>query len=213
MLEADTKDSSAMWSRMHSLETEGTKLNAGSFVQRGTVFESDKLGQDGVRKSFRKVNDIFNTLPVHFTGKVRDIDNLLAKVIVEVHSALVLIVHEVSVVDPSLLNYLEESEDWENLISGLRKSVISFRKEMKKQLHAISAIVELPEESKFNIESFINMDSKVIGKVTGVTDFPLNLKKSLSEVVTILGTEAESKIDHITPDNTIKVTSLHPRCF
>jgi hypothetical protein len=159
------------------------------------------------------VTDIFNTLPVHFSGKVRDIDNLLAKVIVEVHHALVLIVHEVSVVDPSLLGQLEESEDWENLLSGMRRTVISFRKDIKKQLQSIASIVELPEESKVNIDSFINMDSKAIARVTGVTDFPINLKRSLSEVVAILGTEAESKIDHITPDNTIKVVCTHSRCF
>ena len=166
-----------------------------------------------MRKSFRRVSDIFNTLPVHFSGKVRDIDSLLAKVIVEVHSALVLVVHEVSVADPSLLSFLEESEDWENLVAGMRRSVISFRKEIKKQLQSISSIVELPEESRSNIDAFINMDSKTINRVTGVTDFPINLKRSLSDVVTVLGTEAESKIDHVTTDNTIKVSCSHSRCF
>jgi|JFJP01.1.fsa_nt_gi hypothetical protein len=209
MMEADSKDSS----RLQSQERDADKSQSTSFGRRGTIFESDKLGQEGVRKSFRRVTDIFNTLPVHFSGKVRDIDNLLAKVIVEVHHALVLIVHEVSVVDPSLLGQLEESEDWENLLSGMRRTVISFRKDIKKQLQSIASIVELPEESKVNIDSFINMDSKAIARVTGVTDFPINLKRSLSEVVAILGTEAESKIDHITPDNTIKVVCTHSRCF
>jgi len=208
-MEADSKDSS----RLQSQERDADKSQSTSFGRRGTIFESDKLGQEGVRKSFRRVTDIFNTLPVHFSGKVRDIDNLLAKVIVEVHHALVLIVHEVSVVDPSLLGQLEESEDWENLLSGMRRTVISFRKDIKKQLQSIASIVELPEESKVNIDSFINMDSKAIARVTGVTDFPINLKRSLSEVVAILGTEAESKIDHITPDNTIKVVCTHSRCF
>lgn len=209
MMEEDAKDSS----RLHSLETESSRTHSGPFVRRGTIFESEKQGQEGVRKSFRRVSDIFNTLPVHFSGKVRDIDSLLAKVIVEVHSALVLVVHEVSVADPSLLSFLEESEDWENLVAGMRRSVISFRKEIKKQLQSISSIVELPEESRSNIDAFINMDSKTINRVTGVTDFPINLKRSLSDVVTVLGTEAESKIDHVTTDNTIKVSCSHSRCF
>jgi hypothetical protein len=209
MIEEDAKDSS----RLHSLEAESSRTHPGPFVRRGTIFESEKQGQEGVRKSFRRMNDIFNTLPVHFSGKVRDIDSLLAKVVIEVHSALVLVIHEVSVADPSLLNFLEESEDWENLVAGMRRSVISFRKEIKKQLQSISSLVELPEESRINIDSFINMDSKTINRVTGVTDFPINLKRNLSDVVTILGTEAESKIDHVTTDNTIKVYWSHPRCF
>jgi hypothetical protein len=210
MIEADPKDDS---SRSQLLEVEAGRPAPSAFVRRGTLFESEKQPQEGVRKSFRRLGDIFNTLPVHFSGKVRDVDGLLAKVLVEVHAALVLAVHEVSVADPALLSQLEESEGWENLLAGLRRSIINFRKDLKQQLLAVAALVELPEESRANIDSFVRMDSKAIARVTGVTDFPLNLKRSLSEVVTILGTEAESKIDHITPDNTIKVPSAHSRCF
>ena len=63
----------------------------------------------------------------------------------------------------------------------------------------------MPEESKFNINSFVNIDANVISKVTGITDFPIDIKRNLGDVVTILGCEAESRIDHVTPDRPLKV--------
>lgn len=205
MMDDETKDTSEISSKLHSLQAENSNLMKTKALRSGTIFESEANNSDNPRKSFKRLNDIFNILPVHFTGKLRDIDNLLAKVLIEVHSSLILAIHEISVVDSSLLSYLEESEEWEGLISEMRRSIISFRKNIKKQVHGITSLVELPEESKFNIESFINMDSKVINKVTGITEFPPDIKKSLSDIVGILGSEAESKIDHVTQDNTIKV--------
>lgn len=179
-------------------------------TKRMTTIRASDLEQlgfsgDNPRKSYRKLNEVFNSLPVHFTGRIRDVDNLLAKGVVEAHAGLVLSLHEISVVDPSLLQYLEESEEWDTLLSNIRKTVIQYRKEVKKHIQSLASLVELPEKSKFNVNAFINLDANVISKVTGVTDFPVDIKKSLGDVVAILGTEAESRIDHVTPDKQIKV--------
>lgn len=176
-----------------------------TFVKKLTYLDAEKTGNENPRKSFRKLNEIFNSLPVHFAGRVRELDSLLSKALIELHAALVLTIHEISVVDYSLLNYLEESEDWDNLLSSIRKTIINFRKDIKKQLQSITSLVEVPEESKFNINSFVNIDANVISKVTGITDFPIDIKRNLGDVVTILGCEAESRIDHVTPDRPLKV--------
>jgi hypothetical protein len=179
-------------------------------VKRMTTIKASDLEQLGIsgdnpRKSYRRLNEVFNSLPVHFTGRIRDIDNLLAKGVIEAHAGLVLSLHEISVVDPSLLHFLEESEEWDTLLSNIRKTVIQYRKDVKRQIQSLAALVELPERSKFNVNAFINLDANVISKVTGVTDFPVDIKRSLGDVVAILGTEAESRIDHVTPDKQIKL--------
>lgn len=105
-----------------------------TYIKKLNYLDAEKTGNENPRKSFRKLNEIFNSLPVHFAGRVRELDSLLSKALIELHTALVLTVHEISVVDYSLLNYLEESEDWDNLLSSIRKTIINFRKDIKKQL-------------------------------------------------------------------------------
>lgn len=198
----ETKDTSVLSDTRFSMDGDAPRK---TFVKKLTYMDADKIPGDNPRKSYRKLSDIFNSLPVHFAGRVRELDSLLAKSVIELHAALVLTIHEISVVDISLLNYLEESDDWENLLSVMRKTIIGFRKDIKKHLQSVTSLVEVPEESKFNINSFINLDSNVINKVTGITDFPIDIKRNLGDVVTILGCEAESRIDHVTPDKPIKV--------
>lgn len=202
----ETKDTSAVSDTRFSMDGDAPRdAPRKTFVKKLTYMDADKIPGDNPRKSYKRLLDIFSSLPVHFAGRVRELDSLLAKSVIELHAALVLTIHEISVVDISLLNYLEESDDWENLISTLRKTIINFRKEIKKNLQSVTSLVEVPEESKFNINSFINLDSNVINKVTGITDFPIDIKRNLGDVVTILGCEAESRIDHVTTDKPIRV--------
>lgn len=130
---------------------------------------------------------------------------MLSKIITEIHASLTLSLHEISVSNSRGLDQLEESEEWDVLMSELRKSIIEFRKATKTKLKRIHSIVELPHDAKYNIESYINGDSKTINSVTGITDFPIGSKQGLSEIAALLGTEAENKIDHLNQEKTIKV--------
>lgn len=149
--------------------------------------------------------DVFNSLPSHFAGRIRDIDNLLSKVITEIHSALTLSIHEISVSSPSALGQLEDSEEWDVFMSDLRKTIVEFRKTAKMKMKRLHSVVELPHDAKYNIEAYINGDSKTINSVTGITDYPVGTKQGLSEIAALLGTEAENKIDHMNQEKTIKV--------
>lgn len=179
-----------------------------ALTTRGLTYDFSERtapSNDNPRKSYKRLVDVFNTLPVHFTGRIRDLDNLFAKVLIEAHSALVLSIHEISIADPNLLVNLEESEEWDLWLANIRKTIISFRKDVKKQIHGIATLVPgIPDASKGNIENFINLDANVIHRVTGVNDFPIDLKQSLGDIVAILGKESESKLDYVTPDKSIK---------
>ncbi len=208
----ETKDTSVLSDTRFSMDGDAPRdAPRKTFIKKLTYIDADKIPGDNPRKSYKRLADIFSMLPVHFAGRVRELDTLLAKSVIELHAALVLTIHEISVVDVSLLNYLEESDDWENLMSSLRKTIIHFRKDIKKHLQSVTSMVEVPEESKFNINSFINLDSNVINKVTGITDFPIDIKRNLGDVVTILGCEAESRIDHVTADKPIKVFHIYSK--
>jgi hypothetical protein len=70
-------------------------------------------------------------------------------------------------------------------------------------------VVELPHDAKYNIEAYVNGDSKTINSVTGITDFPVGTKQGLTEIATLLGTEAENKIDYLNQEKNIKVKSIN----
>lgn len=138
-------------------------------------------------------------------------DHLLAKVMVEIHSSLTLSVHEISLASASAIGQLEESDEWDCLMTNIRKAILDFRKSVKTTLRRVHSIVELQADAKFNIEAFIDGDSKIVSAVTGITDFPGDCKRNLSDIVALLGSEADNKIDQWNQEKTIKVKAYYTR--
>ena len=164
-----------------------------------------KAVEGSLRKSYRKLSDVFNGLPSHFAGRIRDVDHLLTKVLTEVHSILTLSVHEIAVTDPAALSRLEESPDWDDLLADVRKSIVEFRKNIKTKLAKIPDIAQAEQTTREHLQGYLNLDPKTVSKLTGITDFPMDTKRGLGDIVALLGTEAESKIDHWSNEKTIKV--------
>lgn len=164
-----------------------------------------------------KLHSLYSALPIHFSGRIKEIDSLLAKILLEIHSGLVLSLGEIlkigggadegslsEVSGREILDYVAESEEWDQLFSGIRKKVVGFRKELKKDLQGVASVVELPEECKTNIEGLLSAESNKKAELGGVKEFSLNIKKGLSDIASILGNEEESRIDHHTIDQPIK---------
>jgi len=163
------------------------------------------LGDGNGRRYFRRMNDMFNTLPVHFTGRIRDVDNLIARLMVEVHGILTLCVNEINQNDSAVLIQIEESEQWDSLFSNMRREIIALRKKLRENIEKVFSNVEIQEQSRANIQAFTTVDAPAIQKATGIADFPQDIKRGLGDIVALLGAEGESRIDHLNADKPIKV--------
>lgn len=170
--------------------------------------DRSKAVEGSVRKSYKKVADVFNALPSHFSGRIRDVDHLLAKVLTEVHTMLTLSIHEIAVTDPLALSTLEESPEWDDLLSDLRKTILEIRKQCRTKIAKLPDICTVAPATRENIQAFVNLDQKAITRITGITELTSDTKRGLSDIVSLLGTESESKIDHWSNEKTIKVLYL-----
>lgn len=171
-----------------------------------SLFDSPAMETASPRKMYKQLGEIFNGLPGHFSGRVRDLDNLMTKLVVEVHSILVLSINEMAVADPALLYSLEESLEWDEWYADFRKSLIQFRKALKQKLKLLPGILpHLDQETKTNIESYVDLNEAKVRENTGLQEFPANPKQGLGDIAAILGREGENKINHEVRDQTVKV--------
>ena len=171
--------------------------------------DRSKAAEGSIRRSYKKVADVFNALPSHFAGRIRDVDHLLAKVLTEVHTMLTLSVHEIAVTDPAALSSLEESPEWDDLLSDLRKTILEIRKQCRTKIAKLADISNAGPTTRENIHAFVNLDQKAITRLTGIAELTSDTKRGLSDIVSLLGSESESKIDHWSNEKTIKVRSSH----
>lgn len=182
-------------------------------VPEVSLFDSPTKEKSSPRKMYKQLGEIFNGLPGHFSGRVRDLDNLMTKLVVEVHSILVLSINEMAVTDPSSLYSLEESQEWDEWYSDFRRSLIDFRKALKQKLQALPSILpDLSEEAKANIQSYVELRQEVVQLNTGLSEFPANPKQGLGDIAAILGREGENKINHPVKDQTVKVQGFYAEC-
>ena len=161
-------------------------------------------------QSFRRLRDVYGTLPEHFANRIKEIDHCLGQTLAETHKTLVLIISELFRQNAENPLFIESSQEWQDWYERLERSNLEFRKNNKVMIHELLGQLKYKDKDVNRLNQIIEARPGEIEQLTGLDKIE-DLKSNLIDIATILGKDSENKIVQNITDEPVRVDILFNR--
>lgn len=155
-------------------------------------------------QSFRRLRDIYSTLPEHFANRIREIDYTIGTALAETHKITILVLSEVFRQNLENAIMLQESNEWQTWYAKFERSCLEFRKNTKNMIHELLSQLNYKDKDVNRLNSIVDAKPGEIEQLTGLDKIE-DLKSNLIDIAVLLGKESESKITQNITDEPVRV--------